>query len=111
MSTAEAPSEICDALPAWITPSSRNEGLSFGERLGRGAAAQALVGDEAGGGGHRGELPGEVAAVGGRRGQLVRAAGVLVEGAAGEKPQRGDALGADALVEVAAGELAAGGLG
>jgi hypothetical protein len=86
-------------------------GLELGERLGCGAAAQALVGDQPGGAGHRGELAGEVAAVGGRGGQLVGAAGVLVEGAARELPPAGDALGADALVEVAAGELAAGEVG
>ena len=41
--TAQAPSEICDAEPAVIVPSLENAGRSLAERLGGGVAADALV--------------------------------------------------------------------
>ena len=44
-STAAAPSEICDELPAVILPSGLNAGLSCDERLEVGVGADALVGD------------------------------------------------------------------
>ena len=43
MSTADAPSEICDELPAVTVPSALKAGLSLAERLGGGARADALV--------------------------------------------------------------------
>ena len=43
ISTAEAPSLICELLPAVILPSSLKAGRKAGQRLGRGAVADALV--------------------------------------------------------------------
>ena len=43
-STAAAPSEICEQLPAVILPSGLNAGLSCGERLEGRVGADALVG-------------------------------------------------------------------
>ena len=44
--TAQAPSEICDADPAVIVPSSRERGAKPAQRLRRGVGADALVGVE-----------------------------------------------------------------
>ena len=41
--TAAAPSEICDAVPAVIVPSGAERGLELGQRLDGGAGADALV--------------------------------------------------------------------
>ena len=41
--TAQAPSEICEAEPAVIVPSLQNAGRRPDERLGGGVAADALV--------------------------------------------------------------------
>jgi hypothetical protein len=105
ISVAEAPSEICEALPAWITPCSSNEGLSLARVSGvvprRSPSSAVNPGD-------RSELAREGAGVDRGGGELVAARGVLVEAPAGEAPLRGDPLGADALVEVLTGELAAG---
>ena len=111
ISTAEAPSEICDALPAWITPSSRNDGLSLASVSGvvprRRPSSATKPGAAGTGASWPAKSPRSVAAAA----SSCERAGVLVEGAAGQAPPAGDALGADALVEVAAGELAAGQVG
>ena len=44
MSTADAPSVICELLPAVTLPSGLNAGLEVGEGLDGGAVADALVG-------------------------------------------------------------------
>ncbi len=44
--TAQAPSEICDADPAVIVPSGGERGAQAGQRLGGGVGADALVGVE-----------------------------------------------------------------
>ena len=46
MSTADAPSEICEELPAVIDAVLLEGGLELGEPLGGGALADALVGGE-----------------------------------------------------------------
>ncbi len=102
MSTADAPSEICEELPAVMTPSSLNARLELGERLGRRALADALVGR------HdldlavdlhvdRDDLVVEATLVTGDRGALLAEGTELVEVLAGDAVLGGDHVGADAL--------------
>ena len=87
-SSAAEPSEICEELPAWITPSSLNAGLSCSHLLDRRAAPDALVLE------HgvavlvldRHDLVVERAGILCSRGLLVRAERELVERRASRRP-------------------------
>ena len=97
-STAAAPSEIWDELPAVTLPSSLNAGLSWDSASRLGVGADALVGDV----GVAVDLEGdglalEAALLGGLMGELVRADADLVELRAGDLPLVGDHLGGDPL--------------
>ena len=101
ISSAAAPSLICEALPAWMTPSSLNAGLSPASFSGRGAAAQALVGGRAW---PSGSSTGAIWPA--SRPASVAAASLACEAREnssswprGQAPLLGDHLGADALVE------------
>ena len=107
-STAEAPSEICDDVPAVCRPSGRTD-FSAGQPLQRGVA-QALVGvDDAGLAGRlallvedrrldRRDLALEAALVDGDARLLLRGEAERVEVLAGDAAVRGDPVGALELV-------------
>ena len=100
ISTAAAPSVICDELPAVTRPPPpvRNDGFSLASvstvvsRRPSSAVIIAPVGAE-----HRQDLALEPALVGGPRGVLLAAGAERVEVLAGEVPLVGDHLGGDAL--------------
>src|SRR4029450_5404731 len=97
-STAAAPSEICDELPAVMRPASLNTGLRDAQASRDVAGGDALVGDV----GVAVDLEGhdlalELALLGRLGGELVRAQRELVELGARDLPLVGDHLGAQAL--------------
>ena len=114
ISTAAAPSVICDELPAVTTPSGLNAGLRLARRLERRARRMpsssvciASVYELAGLlvvrlGPHGDDLVVEAALVGGPRGPLLRSSAERVELLTGDVPLLGDHLGRDALRHEAA---------
>ena len=111
ISTAAAPSEICDDVPAVTVPVSEKAGFrpaSFSSEVSRRTPSSAReqpahVGRARDVGVHprleRHDLVGEAALVGGPGRPLVRAQGELVHLLAGDLPAPGDLLGALALVD------------
>ena len=101
ISSAAAPSVICDELPAVTRPPSSSGAerrLQLGERLDRGVA-QAFVGRHRAALGveDREDLAGEAALVGGPPGERLAAHAELVHVLAADAPLVGDQLGGDPL--------------